>query len=150
MSDSFESAHSAAVTIKPVVEPGSNTAVCGTRVSHGSREGSDPCVVCTKLVETGAELWDEVAADSHDDHGPALFGPTVGTDSGPLAPVLHIRCPVCRAVNDVPGLPTICYRCRTGLLLGETWLEHAPKRPRYPTASGIAVVDDKEECDSGN
>lgn len=119
-SDSFESARCAAVTTKQVIEPGSNTALCGPRESHGSRKGSDACVVCTELVKTGAELWDEVAADSYDDHEPAPFGPTAGTGSGPLAPVLHIRCPACRAVNDVPGLPTTCFRCRTGLLLGET------------------------------
>lgn len=37
------------------------------------------------------------------------------------APLFHVRCPDCRAVNDVPSLPTLCYVC--GLPLGreERW-----------------------------
>ena len=33
----------------------------------------------------------------------------------------HVRCPDCRAVNDVPSLPTICYACRRALREEERW-----------------------------
>ena len=37
------------------------------------------------------------------------------------APLHHVRCPDCRAVNDVPSLPTICYVCRRALGEEERW-----------------------------
>ena len=37
------------------------------------------------------------------------------------APLFHVRCPDCRAINDVPSLPTVCYVCRCSLGREERW-----------------------------
>ena len=44
----------------------------------------------------------------------SLF-PTVAEPPQLQAPLFHIRCHDCQAINDVPSLPTACYVCRCPL-----------------------------------
>ena len=44
----------------------------------------------------------------------SLF-PAPGQPQQLCAPLFHVRCHDCQAINDVPSLPTICYVCRCPL-----------------------------------
>jgi hypothetical protein len=142
VSDSHESARSAALTIKHVVPIGRDRALCGTPILPPGRPGSDPCVVCTALLLTTAEADRSLnsvsggsritatryanspaatrPASSPDDRAHRLF-PAPRTQTGTFSGrslVFHVRCSECRAVNDVPSLPTICYLCGCPLAVG--------------------------------
>ena len=67
--------------------------------------------------QNGASAQPSEAETPEAERGPvqlSLF-PTVAEPPQLQAPLFHVRCHDCQAINDVPSLPTICYVCRCPL-----------------------------------
>jgi hypothetical protein len=127
MSASDESAHAAALAMRTVVPLGGDLASSGPPEAPGNMTGRDRCVVCT-VVHVHRDLQQSMQGCRTTSTRPgkarmpapeapiqlSLF-PAPARPPVLRAPLFHVRCPECRAVNDVPSLPTICYTCRRPL-----------------------------------
>jgi hypothetical protein len=128
MSDSQESELAGAFTIKHFVPEGCDKALCGMRVPPGSIIGTDPCVVCTALLSgrasrTRDEGNSRVTSTRYANSPKCADAQhAVQVKASDPGPVIHIRCPACRAVNDIPSLPSVCYVCLWPLGIDETWV----------------------------
>lgn len=99
MNDSSESASSARPAVRAVGR------------ARGDHAPSHSPLAREQSAATGS---DPTEAEPPQDEGAtvqlSLF-PTVAEPPQLQAPLFHVRCHECRAINDVPPLPTICYVC---------------------------------------
>ena len=98
MNDSRESAHPPASAMRSLKGSECGGASSRLRVAREERGATQPSEAETPEAEAAPVQL-------------ALF-PAPGQPPQLCAPLFHIRCPECRAINDVPSRPTMCYVCR--------------------------------------
>lgn len=106
MTDSEESAHSAVSAMMTGIPLGGDLSSCSRRAHRDMKA----------TRRRNAQMSEAEGAPIQLSLFPVPAGRPVLR-----APLFHVRCPECRAVNDVPSLPTICYVCRCPLGREQTW-----------------------------